>query len=339
MSVIQIPNLPSATSLNGTEELEAVQAGVSVRVTSAQIAGLQAGPTGPQGPGGVAGPTGPTGPTGATGNTGAAGAQGTTGPTGSTGPTGATGPTGNTGAASTVAGPTGPAGTNGVTGPTGPTGLTGLQGPTGAASTVAGPTGPQGATGLQGPTGTTGPTGATGAASSVAGPTGPTGVTGPTGSGTTGATGPTGPAGSGGTPGGSTLQVQYNNAGAFGGMSGTSWDDTNRALTVTGATVTTSKPVMDLSQTWNAAGVTFTGVKVNVTDTASAAASRLQDWQVGGTTKAYFATAATAMPSSTVGSAASFIGGSVGEPLADLRSFPTDQIRPRARLYCSGAPV
>lgn len=90
--------------------------------------------------------------------------------------------------------------------------------------------------------------------------------------------------GAGGTPGGSTGQVQYNNAGAFGGMSGTSWDDTNRALTVTGATVTTSKPVFDLSQTWNGSGVTFTGFKLNVTNTASANASSLVDIQVGGAT-------------------------------------------------------
>jgi hypothetical protein len=36
-----------------------------------------------------------------------------------------------------------------------------------------------------------------------------------------------------GAPGGSTLQVQYNNAGVFGGMAGTSWDNTNQALTIT----------------------------------------------------------------------------------------------------------
>jgi len=39
-----------------------------------------------------------------------------------------------------------------------------------------------------------------------------------------------GTGGGGGTPGGSTLQLQYNNAGAFGGMSGTSWNNTNREL-------------------------------------------------------------------------------------------------------------
>jgi len=39
-SAIQIPNLPAAIALNGQEQLEAVQAGTSVRVTSQQIAGL-----------------------------------------------------------------------------------------------------------------------------------------------------------------------------------------------------------------------------------------------------------------------------------------------------------
>ena len=87
------------------------------------------------------------------------------------------------------------------------------------------------------------------------------------------------------TPGGSTTQLQYNNAGAFAGMSGTAWDDTNRSLAITGATVTTSKPILDLSQTWNNAGVTFTGWKLNITDTASATASKLIDEQVGGSSK------------------------------------------------------
>jgi hypothetical protein len=52
------------------------------------------------------------------------------------------------------------------------------------------------------------------------------------------------------------------------------------ALTLTGGTVTASAPVIDLSQTWNNAAVTFTGIKANVTDTASAAASLLMDLQV-----------------------------------------------------------
>jgi hypothetical protein len=37
---VQIPNLPVAISVTGTEQLEAVQSGTSVRVTSQQIANL-----------------------------------------------------------------------------------------------------------------------------------------------------------------------------------------------------------------------------------------------------------------------------------------------------------
>ena len=43
--------------------------------------------------------------------------------------------------------------------------------------------------------------------------------------------------------------------------------------------------IYDLADTWNASGTTFTAVKMNVTDTASAAASLLMDLQVGGSSK------------------------------------------------------
>jgi len=71
-------------------------------------------------------------------------------------------------------------------------------------------------------------------------------------------------------------------------MSGTAWDDTNRSLAVSGATLTTSAPVMDLSQTWNSSGTTFTGVRFNAagsSSTNSAAASLLMDLQTGGTSR------------------------------------------------------
>lgn len=86
------------------------------------------------------------------------------------------------------------------------------------------------------------------------------------------------------SPGGSDTQPQYNAAGSFVGMAGVAWDDTNRAETRTGATVTTSNPVQSFTQTWNSGGVTFTGFKVNITDTASAAGSLVADFQVGGFT-------------------------------------------------------
>jgi len=41
-SNVQIPNLPVGIGLNGEEQLEAVQAGTSVRITSQQIANLAA---------------------------------------------------------------------------------------------------------------------------------------------------------------------------------------------------------------------------------------------------------------------------------------------------------
>jgi len=107
VAVQQIPNLPAAVTVSGSEQLEAVQAGVSVRLTASQIAGLNPGATGPTG---AAGPTGPTGATGSTGPTGALGPNGPTGMPGATGPTGPTGPTGNTG----PFGPTGPTGDTGA---------------------------------------------------------------------------------------------------------------------------------------------------------------------------------------------------------------------------------
>ncbi len=85
---------------------------------------------------------------------------------------------------------------------------------------------------------------------------------------------------------GTSGEIQYNNAGNLAGMSGTAWNDTTRSLTLTGATVTASAPVLDLSQTWNNAAVTFTGLKFNATDTASASGSLLMQLQMGGVDKA-----------------------------------------------------
>jgi hypothetical protein len=43
--------------------------------------------------------------------------------------------------------------------------------------------------------------------------------------------------------------------------------------------------IYDIADTWNASGTTFTAIKMNVTDTASAAGSLLMDLQVGGASK------------------------------------------------------
>jgi hypothetical protein len=51
--------------------------------------------------------------------------------------------------------------------------------------------------------------------------------------------------GGGGTPGGSDTQLQYNNAGAFGGTSGLTWNATDKSLLVTGTiTKTTSTNIV-----------------------------------------------------------------------------------------------
>lgn len=57
------------------------------------------------------------------------------------------------------------------------------------------------------------------------------------------------------------------------------------ALTLTGGTVTTSQPLINATQTWNAGAVSFIGYKLNITNTASASGSRLFDFQVGGSSK------------------------------------------------------
>jgi hypothetical protein len=44
----------------------------------------------------------------------------------------------------------------------------------------------------------------------------------------------------------------------------------------------TTQNIYDLTDTWNAGGTTFTAIKMNVTDTASASGSLLMDLQVGG---------------------------------------------------------
>lgn len=46
-----------------------------------------------------------------------------------------------------------------------------------------------------------------------------------------------------------------------------------------------AQTINNLTETWNSAGVVFTGIKYNVTDTASAANSLLMDLQVGGASR------------------------------------------------------
>ena len=60
---------------------------------------------------------------------------------------------------------------------------------------------------------------------------------------------------------------------------------------------------------WNDAAVTFTGLKLNVTDTASASGSKLLDLQVGGANKFYMSTAGIGYLPTTGGDASAFIFG------------------------------
>jgi hypothetical protein len=57
---------------------------------------------------------------------------------------------------------------------------------------------------------------------------------------------------------------------------------TSTGLSITSGTITASAPALDLAQTWNNSGVTFTGLRFNATNTASASDSRLADFQIGG---------------------------------------------------------
>lgn len=54
------------------------------------------------------------------------------------------------------------------------------------------------------------------------------------------------------------------------------------ALTLVGATQTASFPVLNMTQTWNNGATVFTGILLNVTNTASAANSNLLDLQIAG---------------------------------------------------------
>jgi len=52
--------------------------------------------------------------------------------------------------------------------------------------------------------------------------------------------------------------------------------------TITGGTVTTSTSPISVTQTWNDAGVAFSGIKLNITNTASSASSKFIDIQKDG---------------------------------------------------------
>lgn len=67
-----------------------------------------------------------------------------------------------------------------------------------------------------------------------------------------------------------------------GGNAGIGTITPGATLDVQSGTITTAVPAINMTQTWNNAATTFTGLLSNVTNTASNAASKLFDFQVGG---------------------------------------------------------
>src|SRR6056300_719458 len=54
-------------------------------------------------------------------------------------------------------------------------------------------------------------------------------------------------------------------------------------VTIASGAITADAPGIDFTQEWSNSSVTYTGIKANITDTASDAASLLMDLQVDGT--------------------------------------------------------
>mgnify|MGYP003654145576 CR=1 FL=1 len=95
--------------------------------------------------------------------------------------------------------------------------------------------------------------------------------------------------------------------------------------------------IYDIADTWNASGTTFTAIKMNVTDTASAAGSLLMDLQVGGVSQ--FSVSKTARAS--FGSASFRLGGPdvAGASATITASASTDLITWTGHGLVTGSPV
>jgi hypothetical protein len=85
-----------------------------------------------------------------------------------------------------------------------------------------------------------------------------------------------------GAPGGANTDVEFDNAGAFGGDAGFTYAGNGQASLALG-TITTNEKALNQTATWNAAGITFDAIDfINLTNTASHSCSLMGDWQVGG---------------------------------------------------------
>lgn len=139
---------------------------------------------------------------------------------------------------------------------------------------------------------------------------------------------------------GGTLRATLSSAGLFtttGGVTTTTATATT-SFTGTQGTLTTSVPAFNHTATWNGAGVTFTNLTSDVTDTASAAASKLIDLKVGGTTKFNVTKAGAgtfaAGVSGTTGTFSGVVDGSNGSAAAPAFTFTSD---PDTGVFRSGA--
>jgi len=113
--------------------------------------------------------------------------------------------------------------------------------------------------------------------------------------------------GGGGTPGGADTQVQFNDAGAFGGDADFTWNKTTNLLSITGGetiiaeanevpftisgyslTGANAQSLLSLAGTWNTTGNPV-GIRMAITNTASGATSKLLEFLVGaaGATSAF----------------------------------------------------
>jgi hypothetical protein len=109
---------------------------------------------------------------------------------------------------------------------------------------------------------------------------------------------------------GLNTQLIYNNAGIYAGTGGINFNATDQSLTLIAAgnpassTLTligannlmTSQPVLNMTQTWNNVATTFTGLKLNITNTNSANGSKLMDIQLGGVSTLSVATSNVEYP-------------------------------------------
>jgi len=71
------------------------------------------------------------------------------------------------------------------------------------------------------------------------------------------------------------------------GAGGSAFVSTIPKLTIASGTITNTNPALTISQTWSNSNSAFTGLLVNITNTASAATSKLIDLQLGGTSQFY----------------------------------------------------